>query len=281
MFKQKRIISFAIILIFIFSGCSNIQNKAKNKVKSKTLTSSIKKKSKIKEDSAKPKIFKLGDSSKEVKKIQDELNKYGYSITADGKFGASTDWAIRDFQYRHNINIDGSVSDQTSNLLKQPPTNETRVNSNVTPDPNPDVQACKTAAENTVNTKDTPTYTKFFIMTSLSEQRVYIFNGEPHNWKLINTFECTSGSSETPTITGHFYVEGKGLAFKTKNDIICKYYTQIQGNYLFHSILFDKNGNVVDGTLGAALSHGCVRLALQNAKYIYDTVPMGTGIWIY
>lgn len=281
MFKHKKIILLVIMFIFIFSGCSNIKDKAKNKVNSKTLASSHKKKSQKQKTPDKPKVFKLGDHGKEVKKIQDELNNYGYSITSDGKFGASTEWAVRDFQYKHNITIDGSVSDQTIKLLEQSPTNDTVVNSNVTPDSNSDVQAFKATAENTANTNDTPTYTKFFIITSLSQQRVYVFNGEPHNWKLINTFQCTSGSAETPTVTGRFYVEGKGLAFKTDNDIICKYYTQIQGNYLFHSILFDKNGNVVDGTLGASLSHGCVRLAVQNAKYIYDTVPMGTGIWIY
>ncbi|MCR3758568.1 L,D-transpeptidase [Clostridium felsineum] len=277
MFNQKKIILLVIIIILTFSGCGNLENKTKNPVKSKNLPSATKK---VKE-APKPKIFKLGSSGSDVKKIQDKLNNYGYAITADGKFGPSTDWAVRDFQYKHNIPIDGSVSDQTMNLLKETPTDATKVNSEVQPDANPEVQTMKAAAENLANSNDTPTFTKFFIITSLKDQRVYVFNGDPHNWKLINTFECTSGSSETPTITGHFYVEGKGLAFKTENDVVCKYYTQIHGNYLFHSILFDKNGNVVDGTLGASLSHGCVRLALQNAKYIYDTVPMGTGIWIF
>lgn len=275
MFKQKKIIFIAIIVIFIFSGCSSLQDKSKNQVKSKNLTSSTKKKVKKAKEPPKPKVFKLGSSGSDVKSIQDKLNNYGYAITADGKFGPSTDWAVRDFQYKHNIAMDGSVSDQTMNLLNQTPTDATRVNSVIQPDPNPDVQSLKAAAENLANSNDTPTYTKFFIITSLKEQRVYVFNGDPHNWKLINTFQCTSGASDTPTITGRFYVQGKGLAFKTSNDVICKYYTQIQGNYLFHSILFDKNGNVVDGTLGASLSHGCIRLAVQNAKYIYDTLPMG------
>ena len=37
---------------------------------------------------------------------------------------------------------------------------------------------------------------------------------------------------------------------------------------------------VVDGTLGVEESHGCVRLALVNAKYIYDNIPTGSKIWI-
>ncbi|HSN58359.1 MAG TPA: L,D-transpeptidase family protein [Clostridiaceae bacterium] len=28
------------------------------------------------------------------------------------------------------------------------------------------------------------------------------------------------------------------------------------------------------------LSHGCIRLATENALYIYNNIPSGTGIWI-
>lgn len=138
MFKQKKIIFIAIIVIFIFSGCSSLQDKSKNQVKSKNLTSSTKKKVKKAKEPPKPKVFKLGSSGSDVKSIQDKLNNYGYAITADGKFGPSTDWAVRDFQYKHNIAMDGSVSDQTMNLLNQTPTDATRVNSVIQPDPNPD-----------------------------------------------------------------------------------------------------------------------------------------------
>ena len=104
-----------------------------------------------------------------------------------------------------------------------------------------------------------------------------------HNWKLINTFSCGSGKAETPTVTGYFRVGIKGLNFKTGTDtapVYCKYFTQISGNYLFHSILYDKSGNVIDGNLGAVESHGCIRLALENAKYIYDNIPIGSTIQV-
>ncbi|WP_347460068.1 L,D-transpeptidase family protein [Clostridium pasteurianum] len=71
----------------------------------------------------------------------------------------------------------------------------------------------------------------------------------------------------------------KGPQFKSGQAVL-KYYTQIKGNYLFYSVLFDKNGTLLDGTLGKSASHGCVRLALENAKYIYDNAPIGSGIWI-
>ncbi len=29
------------------------------------------------------------------------------------------------------------------------------------------------------------------------------------------------------------------------------------------------------------LSHGCVRLATANAKWIYDTIPYNTTVYVY
>ena len=39
--------------------------------------------------------------------------------------------------------------------------------------------------------------------------------------------------------------------------------------------------NLQDGTIGANASHGCVRLELANAKWIYDNVPYGTKVVVY
>ena len=54
------------------------------------------------------------------------------------------------------------------------------------------------------------------------------------------------------------------------------------GNYLFHSVLYSKyNGSLMDGRVGIPLSHGCVRLQIDNAKWIYDNIPRGTKVVIY
>ncbi len=61
----------------------------------------------------------------------------------------------------------------------------------------------------------------------------------------------------------------------------CYWYTQFRGNYLFHSVLYNKNGTLMDGRLGMPLSHGCVRLNINNAKWIYDTIPAGSTVVVY
>ena len=75
--------------------------------------------------------------------------------------------------------------------------------------------ASKATYESTLNHVDSTSYTNNYILVNLSKQRVYIFYGTDHNWKLINTFSCGSGAVATPTVTGHFRVGVKGLYFKS------------------------------------------------------------------
>lgn len=37
----------------------------------------------------------------------------------------------------------------------------------------------------------------------------------------------------------------------------------------------------MDNRMGMYISHGCVRLDIANARYIYNEVPSGTTIRIY
>jgi lipoprotein-anchoring transpeptidase ErfK/SrfK len=56
------------------------------------------------------------------------------------------------------------------------------------------------------------------------------------------------------------------------------------GVYLFHSIPMDSNKNILSDEakkLGSPASHGCVRLNIDNAKWIYDNIPEGTPVNIY
>lgn len=225
--------------------------------------------------------FQTGDSGDDVKLIQKLINKFGYNITADGKYGEETTYIVMDFQKKHKIILDGKVSGLTLDALKKAPDPSTMYQASAQSVLSASDAANKAKYESVVNNADCNSYTNYFIVVNLSEQKVYIYNGTNHNWQLINEFQCASGSASSPTIPGHYFLGVKDTQFVLDNGTTCKYYSQIQGNMLFHSILFDKNGNVIDPTLGASVSHGCVRLALENAKYIYDDVPIGSGIWIY
>ena len=63
-----------------------------------------------------------------------------------------------------------------------------------------------------------------------------------------------------------------------------KYAYRIVGGILFHSVLYNANKqgptNSSVRALGKKASHGCVRLAVDDAKWIYDNCPEGTTVVI-
>lgn len=132
-----------------------------------------------------------------------------------------------------------------------------------------------------VNSKNLNSITKYLVVVDTKNFKTIIFTGSKNKWKLINNYSCTIGKPATPTPKGSFTVGIKGLSFGENHGYKCRYYTQIKGNYLFHSIIYNLNGSVRDGRLGMALSDGCVRLSLNNAKWIWANIPKGTRIYIF
>lgn len=122
--------------------------------------------------------------------------------------------------------------------------------------------------------------TNYLILVDRGTCMVAVYYGSKGNWKLQYFWPCSPGKASTPTISGEYNVAGKGYYFDSGNSR-CYYYTQFKGNYLFHSVLYNKNGTLQDGRLGTPLSHGCVRLDINNAKWIYDNIPRGTHVVIF
>ena len=124
-------------------------------------------------------------------------------------------------------------------------------------------------------------YTNYLILVDRAACKVSIFAGGFGAWNNIMYWDCAPGKSSTPTVSGTFTVQGKGYYFDS-GSARCFWYTQFYGNYLFHSVLYSKyNGSLMDGRVGIPLSHGCVRLQIDNAKWIYDNIPRGTKVVIY
>lgn len=131
-----------------------------------------------------------------------------------------------------------------------------------------------------VNENKIKSSTDYLITTSLKGKYTYIFKKNNDKWIQLYKWICTVGKPSTPTIKGIFYITGRKPGFGTE-DYSVKYATRIIDGYYYHSILYDKTGSyVIDGRLGMALSHGCIRLLTNNAKWIYDNIPNGTTVVI-
>lgn len=125
-----------------------------------------------------------------------------------------------------------------------------------------------------------------WIKVSKAKQKVYIMNGN----KPIYTMVCSTGldtSPDTSTPEGTFYIQQeRGESFYNPNEQEgAKYWVSWKnhGEFLFHSVATDKNGNVIPSEaekLGQKASHGCVRLAMPDAKWIYDNIKYNTKVVI-
>lgn len=122
--------------------------------------------------------------------------------------------------------------------------------------------------------------TNYLILVNTTDNYVGIFTGRRGNWSLYKYWRCSSGALATPTVLGEFIVTGKGYSFGS--GYTCYYYTQFYGDYLFHSVKYYQGTfNILDGRLGMNISHGCIRLPIDQAKWIYDNIPYGTKVVTY
>lgn len=143
-----------------------------------------------------------------------------------------------------------------------------------------DMSSDRISSADYVNSKNYSSETNYLIWVDTGSFKVNIFKGSTNKWNLINSYLCTLGKASTPTPKGTYKVGIKGLYFGVNKGYKCWYYTQFKGNYLFHSIIYNLDGSVRDGRLGMKLSDGCIRLAKENAKWIYDNIPKGTKVVI-
>lgn len=133
-----------------------------------------------------------------------------------------------------------------------------------------------------VNTLNIKSKTPYFIYLSLSDQTTYIYEGSINNWKLTKSFLSSTGIPGEETPKGIFSVNGRDTwFFANEFQQGGKYWVRFMGDYLFHSVPFNETQtDIVDETLGTAASHGCVRLKVEDSKWIYDNIEDGTKVII-
>lgn len=121
---------------------------------------------------------------------------------------------------------------------------------------------------------------KYKIDVSISEQKVRVYNGET----LVKEWIVSTGVKNC-TPLGSFTTQHKGdWFFSEKYQQGGKWWISFQGSYLFHSVPMDRNQNIIPEEaekLGIPSSHGCIRLEVEHAKWLYDNIPRGTPVFIH
>lgn len=156
----------------------------------------------------------------------------------------------------------------------------------VTVPPNPKVetkQATTEQIETYINTTGLTSPTNYLVWTDLYRQRTYIFKKEDGQWKLYKNLICSTGKNITPTPRGVYSLQSYVPYFGVNKGYMCKNAIQIFGDYLYHSIMYDKTGTYLlegKGVLGQRASQGCIRFSPEDSEWFYNTMPLKTTVWI-
>lgn len=206
-----------------------------------------------------------GDSGIEVQRLQNRLStlEYFYDML-DGNFGKNTETALKIFQRLNNLQATGIADAETQALLYS-----------------------DDATSLSGDDEDMP----FLLKVSIEDQKVYIYrrvDGE-YNY-LVRTMVCSTGAVGHDTPTGTFISTGRRengrWHYFVDYECWAQYAFTITGNILFHSVIFNKNNE--DSlryssvyNLGHRASHGCVRLKVEDAKWICEHCGKGQEIVVY
>ena len=200
------------------------------------------------------------DSSVILDNPLSEKNSFSYTPTSSGVYKALV--YIKD-EYG---NIDSYFSKEI--VIAE--------NKNTNPNPN-------NAEDKDSNlTKALSTKTNNLITVDTAKNKVYVYEKKNDSWSQIKVMSCTDGKPATPTIKGSFYINGRGpWLYAPSGKVKAQYKVRIHEGYYFHSILYNMKGALVDTRLGQSLSHGCVRLSVSDAKWLYENIKDGTGVHIF
>lgn len=217
------------------------------------------------------KKLSYGDQSEDVRKVQQRLMDLGfftYHKTTTG-FYAQTQDAVKKFQKQNGLDVTGVVNEKTWDALFNDP-EVADANSEPKPAPAP----------------------SYFLEVDVNNQVVKVWKLNPETGEysdLDRAFLCATGTKSNPSPLGTFTLSGRRARwceFPKWGGGKAQYWTKINDDIAFHSVLYADNNdmslkvNSLTG-LGKRGSHGCIRLTVADAKWIYDHVEKGMQVLIH
>ena len=126
------------------------------------------------------------------------------------------------------------------------------------------------------DTSDQKNANSYYIRIDTEDNRVTVYQKSGDRWEALATKACATGKPSTPTPRGVYHVTWKDRSF-FKNGASWNYVTYFYENYAIHST-GEIEGRYDNHALGKRASHGCVRLKPEDARWIYENIPVGTPV---
>lgn len=215
----------------------------------------------------------LGMSMHDTWEIQNALRNLGYNVPLDGKYEMETDSAVRMFQKRWGLAVDGIAGVNTQKMLGL----EGKMHGFGW-----DFSFRPLAGAGTT--------TRVALLKDY--RRVYVYRwDEMVGWTIGLETEAMIGAPGKDTPSGDFKIIDASESGFVKNGKWYKYMMTFcvpdgdwSGAYGFHTVALDLSGIVfrsVEEENERNVTSGCVRLDLDAAKWIYENVPVGSDVRIY
>lgn len=218
------------------------------------------------------KTLKKGSSSKTVQQVQQRLMDLGFFTfyKTTEYYGDNTVDAVKAFQRKNGIKVTGNVDADTWDALFN----------------DADVRGVGDEAR-----AATPVPYTFEVDVNNQAVKIWKYNEAAGGYTdLDQAFICTTGTKKNPSPQGTFTLNGRRArfcTFPTWGGNEARWWVQITPEIAFHSVIFtdaSRPETLVKSSytnLGKRGSHGCIRLTLEDAKWMYDHAREGMKVRIH
>ena len=217
------------------------------------------------------KKLQSGSTGSKVKQLQTRLTELGfYAGPISGNFLNQTKDAVKAFQQHNALTVDGIVGKETWDMMFN---NQDVSNVSATPKPTP-----------------VPTPIPYAVTVDVTNQVVNVYgldeNGGYTN--LVRQMICSTGTKAYPSDLGDWTLNGRTARWATFpkwGGGWAQYWTRINSGIAFHSVLYNTTNTMDLATgsyydLGSRASHGCIRLLVSDAKWVYENLGKGVVVTI-
>lgn len=176
--------------------------------------------------------------------VQARLRELGYEITPDGKYDATTGEAVRLFQLANHLPANGVVSQPVWECLMY----------------DESCEACLTGPVSEAKVR---------IEIDIVKHNLKVFQDQ----ELIKEYAVGVGKSKTPSPLGEWKVVHKGVGWGNGFGTRWMGLNVPWGVYGIH-------GTDKPYSIGASMSHGCIRMRNRDVEDLYPRIPVGTTVKI-
>ncbi len=177
------------------------------------------------------------------------------------------------------VPIDSMIEPLMSDIKYHPESDHLDVNVTKSGLPAKAALEAQSERDNLVNARGIASDTNYMIWVSKADYTLRVYTGSKGEWILLDKFLVGIGKTSTPTCVGQF----RYYQYQSRWPYSGYYVGPVMrfnGGYAIHSVLMRYNGTEYDGRVGQNVSHGCVRVKADKMRWLADTIPLYTRIYV-